>query len=629
MKKLIIYIAVIALIFTACKDEEKATPKMALGDFDFATEHLTPGQTVDVTYNGTSEDVEGTYYYMVNNQAYPMDLNLSENKASVAIPDSAQAVAFNFKIDGKYDDNNKKGYLIPLKNNAGENLAGSKAALAIYAMNYGGDFGVTADKAALFNDIKDDITKHPELKEDWNTTYLNMAYRQDKTSGEPLINDYIESTIAKTDMTEDEYASVTRLYNTIGKKDLAEAMSEEVKTKFPNGKMAQNSYGNKFYEAKDLDQKEAIFKEYTGKFKTLGNVGNYMVSSLARAHADNGDMDKFNRYANIITDKSDKAGLYNSVAWPLVEKGEDLDTAAKLSKQSLDLMTALQKNPGKQPNYYTENQYKESLVNTYNMYADTYALIQFKQGNMKEAISYQEQAIGDGKNGEMNERYIEFLMADKQYDVVVKKAETFIEEGNGSPKLKDYYKEAFLSGDGDAAAFDSKLTSLEKIAHTNYVEEIKKSLINDDAPTFTLKNTDGQDIALASLKGKTVILDFWATWCGPCKASFPGMQEVVTKYKDDEDVVLLFVDTFEDGSNREKLVTDFIAKNEYDFHVVYDNKVDDSNDFEVADKYGVTGIPTKVIIDGNGKIRFKSVGYGGQTDKLVKEMDIMIEILKS
>lgn len=621
------------LMLTSCKkDPEKTTTDttMALGNFTISTNNLTPGQTVDMTYKGTSDDIEGIYYFMVNTKAYPMDINLSkDNTASITIPDSAQAVAFNLKINGKYDNNDKKGHLFPLKNAEGGPIAGSKSAVANYIMNYGSDFGIDSDKSTLLAEIKQDITTNPKIKAVWNPTFLSLIYAQNKDHGKKVITEYIESEKAKSDLKEEDYTSIIQLYNTIGNKELAEATTREAIDRFPKGKTFKNSFRKLFYEAETLTEKEALLEKYRVTFDEIGSNGNYMARSLAMAFLDAGDIDKYKSYLKLIDDNASKASLLNNIAWTRAEKGEELDFAAQASKQSLDLMESAKKNPTNKPDYLTENQYKESLEYTYNMYADTYAFIAFKQGNIKDAIAYQKQAIGDGKDGQLNERYIEFLMADEQYEKALKNSETFIQNGHATRDIKTFYKQAYTKMNTNTADFEKRLATLENVAYDKLKAEIDSDMINEEAPSFTLKNTEGEDISLASLKGKTVILDFWATWCGPCKASFPGMQEVATKYKDDDNIVLLFVDTFESGDNREKLVTDFIAKNNYDFHVVYDNKIGDSRDFEVANKYGVTGIPTKVIIDKNGKMRFKSVGYGGQTEKLVKEMDIMIDLLKS
>jgi thiol-disulfide isomerase/thioredoxin len=262
------------------------------------------------------------------------------------------------------------------------------------------------------------------------------------------------------------------------------------------------------------------------------------------------------------------------------------------------------------------------------MYADTYALILFKQGKPEEALKYQEVAVGKGHNNDMNERYIQFLITNKKFKKAEEKAEEFIRMGTATQKTKEYYKTAFLKNNPDEKEFGTRLAELEKISHEKQLTDIKKKLIDEKGIDFTLKDLDGKSVSLSSLKGKIVILDFWATWCGPCKASFPGMQKVVNKYKDDESVAILFVDTFERGKNRTRKVADFIKKNNYSFHVLFDNQLEDSNDFEVAPKYGITGIPTKIIIGPDGNIKFRSVGYSGNADKLVEEMNLIIDLLK-
>jgi len=199
----------------------------------------------------------------------------------------------------------------------------------------------------------------------------------------------------------------------------------------------------------------------------------------------------------------------------------------------------------------------------------------------------------------------------------------FIMEGNATSKMKERHKALFLENNSLEEAYSLYLAELEKSARERFREATRKKMIDDEAPDFALLNLEGETVKLSELKGKTVVLDFWATWCGPCKASFPGMQRAVNHFEGDDSVVFLFIDTWENAGDKEKNAADFIASNEYTFEVLMDN------DNKVVSQFGVQGIPTKFVIGPDGRIRFKSVGFGGNDEELLVEMHTMIEMAKT
>ncbi len=118
------------------------------------------------------------------------------------------------------------------------------------------------------------------------------------------------------------------------------------------------------------------------------------------------------------------------------------------------------------------------------------------------------------------------------------------------------------------------------------------------APAWTLKDLDGKPVSLSQFKGKVVILDFWATWCPPCRTEIPGYIALQKKYADDGLVVIgVSVDT--DGTAP---VKKFIKDFGINYMVVM---ADDS----IQDAYGpILGYPTTFIIDRDGHIRDKKLG---------------------
>jgi thiol-disulfide isomerase/thioredoxin len=188
----------------------------------------------------------------------------------------------------------------------------------------------------------------------------------------------------------------------------------------------------------------------------------------------------------------------------------------------------------------------------------------------------------------------------------------------------------FLIPELDAEFLTSLADQVEKEGQQHYfatlfVQQMKSKgagQVGEMAPEFDLVDLEGKSVKLADLRGKKVIIDFWATWCGPCIMSFPGMKQAMDKYKDRDDVKFLFVNTFERvGTDEwEGTVANFIKRKGFD----YLNPVLDIGS-ETALSYGVEGIPAKFCIGPDGKIVQKSTGYMGSSEAVFKEMVEWVE----
>jgi len=117
------------------------------------------------------------------------------------------------------------------------------------------------------------------------------------------------------------------------------------------------------------------------------------------------------------------------------------------------------------------------------------------------------------------------------------------------------------------------------------------------APDFTLKGLDGRAVSLSSFRGQPVLLNFWASWCGPCRIEMPLLQDIYEKWAGGG-LVFLAVNLQEDAST----VKEFIAGSGYTFPVLL------SPGNEVPLAYNVRGIPATFFIDADGVIRDIKIG---------------------
>ena len=118
------------------------------------------------------------------------------------------------------------------------------------------------------------------------------------------------------------------------------------------------------------------------------------------------------------------------------------------------------------------------------------------------------------------------------------------------------------------------------------------------APTFTLASRAGQDVSLAQYKGNVVMINFWASWCGPCRQKMPLLESIYKKYNK-MGFTMLGVNVEPDSN----AANEWLKATPVSFPILYDR------DSKVSKLYDVAGMPSTVIIDRTGKLRVLHRGY--------------------
>ncbi|MGJ1535398.1 thioredoxin-like domain-containing protein [Sphingobacterium multivorum] len=175
-------------------------------------------------------------------------------------------------------------------------------------------------------------------------------------------------------------------------------------------------------------------------------------------------------------------------------------------------------------------------------------------------------------------------------------------------------------GMGNAAERQAYFRQLDKQWKQGYYAEFQKIIGSTPLPEdLSIVDMDKKPLLKAELAGKIVVIDFWATWCKPCIASFPYLHQVYKKYADDPQVKFVVLNSGS-GNSWDDAYKWAQANPEFDFPFYY------NQDKKLSSKLEITSIPTTLILDKKGNIRFRKVGFEGE--KLLQSLDAMIEYLK-
>ena len=209
-----------------------------------------------------------------------------------------------------------------------------------------------------------------------------------------------------------------------------------------------------------------------------------------------------------------------------------------------------------------------------------------------------------------NEEAYEILVAALGYDAQDERLRS------NADRIRELVEELALALNRDEGRLDAEIDSIR----IELADAARQHLIDDRldrlAPDFSLTDTEGNQWRLSELHGKVVVLNYWATWCGPCRQEFPHYSTLVDSYASADDVVFLAITMDEDYS----LTREFLGENDYRFTVLFDEGS--------ATDFHVNRVPAHFILGPEGRVQYATSGFPG-AERYNEEMRWRIDALRT
>ncbi len=231
---------------------------------------------------------------------------------------------------------------------------------------------------------------------------------------------------------------------------------------------------------------------------------------------------------------------------------------------------------------------------------DTYGWIRFKQTKYGDAAALIEKAVELLGEESVNSEILEHLgQSYEKADKLDEAVDVYMKILRTDPANRDLRKRAlnlFVERGGSKKEFDSILSVATAPKERGL-----------SAPDFTVRDIEEKEINLSSLRGKIVVINFWATWCGPCRKEIPRLNDLVDSFKENHKVVFLAI-----SGEKKKKIEPFVESTKFKYDVCYGGQ-------QASRAYKVMYIPTHVIVDTEGNIYSKHIGFKQGINQLLEE----------
>lgn len=266
--------------------------------------------------------------------------------------------------------------------------------------------------------------------------------------------------------------------------------------------------------------------------------------------------------------------------------------------------------------HFSEQELQERLNSLRAYISDTYAFLMLERGRPSEALKIYESVIEEYRDTEILLNYAKVLNRLNRYEQSLIASIEALKLTPGSLEAKNTVTETATLLGYSKAEINTMIEETVFVGRNLLRQNLLADELNIPMPAFRLKGIDGSRISSEQFEAKILVVSFFATWCPPCRKELPYMNDLYLKYQNDPEVDIIVVSTDEDKF----LVPPFVQDYGFRFPVYYADGLND--DFEVK------GIPTLFVIDKNGIIRYKKVGYS-EGEEFEKIMDWYIDEIKA
>lgn len=607
------------------------------------------GEEVTLLYNPTGTALEGsnqisvivrTYgdrnyqpasmFSMPNNVANTEEYKMSTYQegwiTQFSVPDTVVGFVVTLHNENETDYNGGLGYWVPMYSSDQNLLPGAEAGYAAALVRRG--WGAELDKVLYADTLvklyENEYQRNPEMEPGFAFSYFSALKKSRGAEGFVQIERHLEAMSDPELWTEEHMFFLSAWYGAIKNPEKADLFKTSYREKYPQGRWVQREEIGKIYKAGGLSEKIKFLEEFESRYPSgtdLSYIYGFIIGEYIKEGSYALALDYLNALNGAPWNERPVFAAVNSIKE--IENDESQELIEIITK-SVNIYRQEFEQPGTpKPPLIITSVWRDNRAAKLALALDALGTATRLAGNISDAVLYYEEAYNLSNKSDklINEHFAAALVKGGSMIRAKEVLEKSIQSGAQSPKMEVILEEVFIAIHGSDENYTSYYSNLKSSGMISKKAKIEAKLVTEKAPAFTLLDTDGNEVSLSDYEGKIVIMDFWATWCGPCKASFPAMNEAIDKYKNNDQVKFLFVNTLEKSKNKLQAATDYLNSGGFDFHVLMDDMD------KVAHAYQIGLLPTKVFIDGAGDIRYRSSGFRGVID-LLEEIEVLISVLE-